>query len=124
MRPLNFFSGASTGTFSCLKVAMMLLLEASMVGSPAAVATKAAVTAIVQIHGELRLIGGSLGPKLKAPRGRRMVACVASRAVPGEHALERRIAIKKVMLQRGGRVQQHHRQQRPCQESVHLDQHI
>jgi hypothetical protein len=56
---LNFFSGASTGTFSCLNVAMMLLLEASMVGSPAAAATKATVTAIVLNHGARRFIGGS-----------------------------------------------------------------
>src|ERR1700676_3474255 len=98
MRPLNFFSGASTGTFSCLKVAMMLLLEASMVGSPAAVATKAAVTAIVQIHVEFRLIAGSLVPKLQAPRGRPLVACVASRAVPGDVALERLNAIEKVII--------------------------
>src|SRR5450631_2282304 len=112
MRPLNFFSGASTGTFSCLKVAMMLLLEASMVGSPAAVATKAAVRAIVLIHGALRLIGGSLG---RHP---------VSRSMPRKHALERRVAIEKVVLQRGGHVQQHHTEQRPCQQSVHLNQHI
>src|ERR1700692_183128 len=55
---------------------MMLLLEASMVGSPAAVATKAAVRAIVLIHGELRFIGGSLGPELQAPR----VTAAATRA--------------------------------------------
>src|SRR5665213_2257548 len=99
MRPLNFFSGASTGTFSWRKVAMMLLLEASIVGSPAAVATKAAVTASVLIHGELRFIGGSRGSKRKAS---------ASRTLPCEHAPEGRIAIEKMVLQRGGHVQQYH----------------
>src|ERR1700722_5863480 len=109
MRPLNFFSGASTGTFSCLKVAMMLLLAASMVGSPAALATKASVRAIELSSGRLGVMAFSL-PFL--------------RTSPGEHAFERRIAIEKVVLERGGRVEHDYAKPRPGERPVHLHQYV
>src|ERR1700683_4648333 len=108
MRPLNFFSAASTGTFSSLKVAMMLLLEASMAGSPAAVATKAMARGTVVISSnELRLIGAPAGPRAlwaaRIRRGTPTVNSLGSRAPPRQHALERRIAVEIVVLQRRGR---------------------
>ena len=53
MWPLKRLKFASTGTFSCRKVAMMVLLPASMPAVPAAPAAKASVRAIELSSGGL-----------------------------------------------------------------------
>src|ERR1700722_19738972 len=106
MWPLNFLKSASTGTFSCLKVATILLLPASMPAVPAAPATKAA---------------SSREPLTVIARDRAIaLLLVCSGPTPGEHAPQRRVAVDEMMLQCRGAVQHHHPQQRPGQIGVDL----
>src|ERR1039458_3013704 len=110
MRPLKRLKGASTGTFSCLKVAMIVLLARSMLRFPAASATSASTSAAPLTISANDLFIESL--------------LARSGPAPGQHAPERRVMIDEMMLERRRGVQQHHPQQRPGQEAMNLGQHF
>src|SRR5665213_4159661 len=108
MRPLKCLNGAFTGTFSCVKVTVNVLLAASMPGAAAAPAATASTREDRVIISESNRVMGNLLPL----------------AAPCQHAPERRIMIDEMVLECRRRVQHHHPQQRPGEIPVDLHQHF
>src|SRR5580692_5301024 len=110
MRPLKRLKGASTGTFSWRKVTMIVLLVGSMLGFPAAPATRAVASAVALTINAIDLVIA--------------VAPCRSGTPPGQYSFERRVTIDEVVLQGRGGVQQHDPEQRPGEEAMNLRQLI